>query len=96
MAGVVVRLRAGALRMYRRLWYADHVAPTLPCEFDTSGVWRVILKGPFGLSLLITLSLLYTLVSRQWAAVALLALSSAMLFFFSRLFFRFQTGSAGI
>ena len=72
------------------------MALTLPYEFDTSGVWRMILKGTFGLTILITLSLVYTLVSRQWGAAAALALSSAMLFFVSRLFLRFQTGSAGV
>jgi hypothetical protein len=71
------------------------VALTLPYEFDTSGVWRMILKGAFGLTFLITLSLLYTLLSRQWAAAAQLALCSAILFYFTRLFLRFQTGSAG-
>jgi hypothetical protein len=71
------------------------VALALPYEFDTSDVWRTILKGAFGLTALITLSLLYTLASRQWGAAALLAVISAMLFFFTRLFFRFQTGSAG-
>jgi hypothetical protein len=71
------------------------VALALPYEFDTSGVWRIILKGTFGLTLLITLSLLYTLASRPWAAAAPLALCSAMLFFITRLFLRVQTGSAG-
>jgi hypothetical protein len=56
----------------------------------------MILKGSFGLTLLITLSLLYTLASRQWAAAVPLAFSSAMLFYFTRLFVRFQTGSAGL
>ena len=40
------------------------MALALPYEFDTSDVWRMILKGTFGLTLLIILSLLYTLVSR--------------------------------
>lgn len=71
------------------------MALTLPYEFDTSDVWRIILKGTFGLTLLITLSLLYTLASRPWAAAAPLALCSAMLFFITRLFLRVQTGSAG-
>jgi len=79
-----VRLRAGARRMPRRLWTGDRVALALPYEFDTSDVWRMILKGTFGLTLLIILSLLYTLVSRQWAAAGPLALSSAMLFFVTR------------
>ena len=68
---------------------------TLPYQFDTSGVWRSIIKGTLGLTLVITLSLLYALISRHWAAAAPLALCSAMLLFISRLFFRFQTGSAG-
>ena len=71
------------------------MALTLPYEFDTSDVWRMILKGTFGLTLLITLSLLYTLASRQWTAAAPLAFSSAMLIFFTRLCLRFQTSSAG-
>ncbi|HYN27667.1 MAG TPA: hypothetical protein VES94_05150 [Burkholderiales bacterium] len=80
------------------VWQArtgDHVALALPYEFDTSDVWRMILKGTFGLTLLIVLLLLYTLVSRQWAAAVPLALSSAILFFVTRVFVRFQTGSAG-
>jgi hypothetical protein len=55
----------------------------------------MILKGAFGFTALITVLLLYTLVSRQWGAAGPLALSSAMLFYFTRLFIRFQTGSAG-
>jgi hypothetical protein len=55
----------------------------------------MILKGTFGLTLLITLLLLYALVSRRWAAAVPLALSSAMLLFVTRVFLRFQTGSAG-
>jgi hypothetical protein len=72
------------------------MALALPYEFDTSDVWRMILKGTFALTLLISLALVYTLISRQWAAAVPLALSSAVLFFFARVFFRFQTGSAGV
>ena len=71
------------------------MALSLPYEFDTSDVWQLILKGTIGLTLLITLAMLYTLVSRQWAAAVPLAVSGAMLFFITRLFLRFQTGSAG-
>ena len=74
----------------------DRVALALPYEFDTSGVWRMILKGALGLTLVLTLSLLYTLVSRQWVAAAQLAICSAIFFFFTRLFFRYQTGSTGV
>jgi len=75
--------------------HENNVALTLPHEFDTTGVWRTILTGAFGLTVVVILLLLYALASRQWAAAIPLALSSAMLLFFSRLFFRFQTGSAG-
>jgi hypothetical protein len=71
------------------------MALALPYEFDTSDVWRTILKGAFGLTFLLTLLLLYALASRQWGAAGPLALFSAVLFFFTRLFVRFQTGSAG-
>jgi hypothetical protein len=84
------------MRSLERSCYGGEVALTLPYEFDTSDVWRTILKGAFGLTALIILMLLYTLASRQWGTAALLAVSSAMVFFFTRLFFRFQTGSAGI
>ena len=76
-------------------WTGDHVALALPYEFDTSDVWRLILKGTFALTLLMILSLLYTVASRQWAAAVPLAWSSAMLFFVTRVFVRFQTGSVG-
>ncbi len=71
------------------------MALALPYEFDTSDVWRTILKGTFGLTLLTVLSLLYALLARQWDAAVPLALSSAMLFFLTRLFVRHQTGSVG-
>lgn len=71
------------------------MALSLPYEFDTSRVWRMILTGMIGLTLVITLSLLYTLLSRQWTAAAPLALCTAILFYFTRLFVRYQTGSAG-
>lgn len=41
---------------------------TLPHQFDTSDVWRTILKGAFGLTLVITLGLLFELVSGKWVA----------------------------
>jgi hypothetical protein len=41
------------------------MALTLPYQFDSSDVWRVILKGMFDAPLLITLALAYALASRQ-------------------------------
>jgi len=43
--------------MSRAFWHGGHVALTLPYEFDTNDVWRLILKAMFGLTLLITLAL---------------------------------------
>ena len=71
------------------------MALVLPYEFDTTDVWRMILKGAFGFTLLIALMLLHVLISGQWAVAVPLALISAALLFFTRLLIRFQTGSAG-
>src|SRR4026207_2509298 len=78
-----------------RHWTGDHVALVLPYEFDTSDVWRLILKGSFALTLAMILSLLYTVASRPWAAVVRLAWRSVLLFFVTRAFVRFQPGSVG-
>jgi len=72
------------------------VAITLPYRFDTSSVWRTILKGAFGLNALIVFCILYTLmISRQWTTALGLTLMELVVFVFTRLFIRFQTGSVG-
>ena len=69
---------------------------TLPYRFDTSSVWRTILKGAFGFNALIVLCIIYALlISRQWGTAFGLTLIELVVFFFTRLFFRFQTGSVG-
>jgi len=72
------------------------VAITLPYRFDTSSVWRTILKGAFGLNALIVFCILYTLlISRQWTTALGLTPMELVVFVFTRLFIRFQTGSVG-
>jgi hypothetical protein len=73
------------------------VAITLPYRFDTSDVWRTILKGAFGLNALLVFSVLYTvLISRQWTKALGLVVMELVVFFFTRLFVRYQTGSVGM
>jgi len=72
------------------------VAITLPYRFDTSSVWRTILKGAFAFNALMVFCILYTLlISRQWNTAAGLTLMELVVFVFTRLFVRFQTGSVG-
>ncbi len=68
---------------------------TLPYLFDTSSVWRTILRGAFGLNGLLVLCILYGLVARPWGTVLGLVLIELVVSFFTRVFFRFQTGSVG-
>ena len=72
------------------------VAVVLPYRFDTSRVWRMILKGTFALAVVIFAGLLYGLLVRRGVAVVLqLALTSIVLAYFIRLFIRLQSGSIG-
>jgi len=72
------------------------MAITLPYRFDTSSVWRTILKGAVGLNTLLVFCILYTLlISRQWSTALGLTLVELVVFAFTRLFVRFQTGSVG-
>jgi len=69
---------------------------TLPYRFDTSDVWRTILKGAFGLNALLAFCLAFTvLVSRQWTTALGLALMELLVLFFTRVFIKFQDGSVG-
>lgn len=72
------------------------VAVVLPYQFDTSDVWRTIIKGVFALNAVIVSGLLYSvLISHQWVVVAQLALIEAFLLVFARVCVRFQSGSIG-
>jgi hypothetical protein len=72
------------------------VAIALPYQFDTSNVWRTILKGAFGLNAVLVFGIFYTLlVRRGWGTSLGLALCELVVFGFTRLFVRYQEGSAG-
>jgi hypothetical protein len=71
------------------------VPVTLPYQFDTSSIWRTVLKGAFGLNAVLVVGLLYSLLARPWTTVVALLVNEAVVLVFTRLFVRFQTGSAG-
>ena len=72
------------------------MAVTLPYRFDTSTVWRTILKGAFGLNALLVVGVLYSLLaSRPWTTILALVVNEIVVLGFTRVFVRFQTGSAG-
>src|SRR5215470_7722489 len=73
-----------------------HVAITLPYRFDTSSVWRTIIKGAFALNGLIVFGVLYSLLLRPWTTALGLTLVELVVLVFTRLFVRFQTGSVGV
>jgi hypothetical protein len=69
---------------------------TLPYRFDTSSVWRSILKGAFGLNALLVFSVFYAALVQQQIAKALgVTIIEGVAFVFTRIFVRFQTGSVG-
>jgi hypothetical protein len=72
------------------------MAITLPYEFDTSGVVKLIMRGVLGLLLVVLVGILYSLlVSRSIAAAIQLLLIAAIATYFGRLFLRNLTGSVG-
>ena len=72
------------------------MAITLPYEFDTSGVVKLILQGVLGLLLVVLVGILYSLlVSHSVAAAIQLLLVTAVAAYFGRLFLRNLTGSLG-
>lgn len=73
-----------------------NVPITLPYRFDTSNVWRTILKGAFALNAVLLLGMLYTLlVRRDWLTSLGLVLCELVVLAFTRIFIRFQEGSVG-
>jgi len=72
------------------------MAITLPYEFDTSGVVKLILRGVLGLLLVVLLGILYSLlVSHSIFAAMQLLLVAAVAKYFGSLFLRNLTGSVG-
>jgi len=74
----------------------SRMAIVLPYRFDTSSVWRVILKGAFAFNALIVFCILYTvLISHQWTAAIGLTVIELLAVGFTRVFIGYQTGSVG-
>jgi hypothetical protein len=72
------------------------MAITLPYEFDTTAVVKLILRGALGLLLIVLVGILYSLlVSQSTAATIQLLLVAALAMYFGRLFLRNLTGSVG-
>jgi len=74
---------------------ARAVTITLPYLFDTGSVWRSVLKGAFALNLVLLSGIVFKLLMSDWLAAIGLVVAEAMVFGFTRLFVRFQTGSVG-
>jgi len=73
-------------------------APTavkLPYRFDTSDVWRTILKGAFALNAVLVVGLVSTLLVRDWTRVAAVTVLELVVLGFTRVFVRYQQGSVG-
>ncbi|HEY3012992.1 MAG TPA: hypothetical protein VGJ36_09610 [Gemmatimonadales bacterium] len=69
---------------------------TLPYEFDTSSVVKLILRGVLILLVVVLAGILYSLlISHSIAATLLLLLVAALVLYFGRLFLRNLTGSFG-
>src|SRR4051812_37441863 len=72
------------------------MAITLPYQFDTSGVIKLIIRGVLGLMGVLVVGILYSLlVSHDRTAALQLLLCAAILAYFGRLFLRNLIGSVG-
>ena len=74
------------------------MAITLPYEFDTSPVVKLMLRGVLGLLIIVVVpGILYSLlVTHDWVAVVQLVLIGATVAYFGTLFGRHLTGTNGI
>jgi hypothetical protein len=68
---------------------------TLPYRFDTSSVWHTILKGAFGLNVVLICGLVFSVFARPWPHILGLAVIELAVFAFTRVFVRHQEGSMG-
>ena len=72
------------------------IAVTLPYQFDTSGVVKLIMRGFVGLLVVLLLGIIYSLlVSHDQIAAFQLLLCAAIIVYFGRLFLRHLVGSVG-
>lgn len=71
------------------------MAIILPYRFDTTSVWHTILKGAFALNGVLLFGMVLKLFTGDVATAVGLVVFEAVVFGFTRLFVRFQTGSTG-
>jgi hypothetical protein len=72
------------------------MAMTLPYQFDTSGVVKLILRGVLGFLGILVVGIIYSLlVSHDRTAALALLICAAILAYFGRLFLRNLIGSVG-
>jgi hypothetical protein len=71
------------------------VTITLPYRFDTTSVWHTILKGAFALNGVLVFGIALKLMTGERLTALGLVVTEAVVFGFTRLFVRFQTGSIG-
>ena len=74
---------------------AKPVTITFPHRFDTASVWHTILKGAFALNAVLVIGIALKLFTGDWLAALGVVVLEAIVFGFTRLFLRFQSGSRG-
>jgi hypothetical protein len=67
----------------------------LPYRFDTATVWHTILKGAFALNAVLVIGIAFKLFTGDWLPALGVVVMEAIVFGFTRLFLRFQSGSRG-
>src|SRR5215831_17049989 len=68
---------------------------TGPHRFDTASVWHAILKGTFALNAVLAIGIALKLFMGDWLTALGVVVMEAIVFGFTRLFLRFQSGSRG-
>jgi hypothetical protein len=67
----------------------------LPYRFDTTSVWHTVLKGAFALNAVLLFGIALKLLIADWPTALGLVITEAIVFGFTRVFVRFQSGSLG-
>ena len=73
----------------------DGAGLQLPWSFDTTSIWHTILKGAFGLNVVLVLGLVVKLLTRRWLDAAGVGVAEALVAGFTVVFIRHQEGSRG-
>lgn len=68
---------------------------SLPYHFDTSNVWHTILKGAVAFNAVLIVSVAFAAFARPWPVTLALVCIELLVLGFTRVFFKFQSGSVG-